>query len=227
MKKWTNGIISVVSIVAIISIVIVAFYLTRPLVIYIESPNLTNLSLSPSKTITPNYRLKVVSPDGYQEKNEDLVILDPLSFVDTDKRTAVWGRSDDDVDIHIYMDEVEMYSLFSSIPFIYPEGDLYAENILSLNPSLVPVPYSGRITNVNIGSVMEAVDGYESVILFDPGSATSILDSINCNIFVDFRYYPALSKYKNVKSIAPDWDGAIKEALSIDSGDVSFDFALR
>ena len=227
MKKWTKSIIGVVSIIAIIIIAMLVFYLTRPLVVYIESPTLANLSLSPFCSISPSYRLKVVSPDGYQPKNEALVIVDPLSIVSTDTRITVWGRDDESVDINFVIDENKMYSSFSSIPFIYPEGDAYASMVLSENPDLVPVSYSGRISNVNIDSVLKSIEGFDSVILFDPESSTLLLDSADCDFIVDFRYHPALSKYKNVKGITPDWDEAIRNALSGESGDIPFDFTLR
>lgn len=226
MKKLTKVLICVISILVLAVISALVFYFTRPLVLYVESSYLSESDLFPSFLLSSKFRLKVVSEEEYIPSDEVLIIMDPISKVESDKKCAVWGRDDDRADINIRIDEKKMYLSFSSIPFIYQEGDSYAKEIIDSNTSLIPVSYSGRVSNVNLDSTLKQLEGYESAILFDPDSATLLLDRSETTFYVDFRYYSALSGYRNVKAIKPLWKEALESALSLKEGDISLDFAL-
>lgn len=224
-------------VLAVLAILFIAFYLTRPLVIYVSSATLYDeysKNLSKPRMLSFSYRTKFVDDSNAISNKASLVILDPLAELseDIDAKTSRWGKHiDGDADISFVVDEERLWksALVGKSAFLYPEGNLEAEEMLALLGSdITPIAYRGRVTSANYSELADRLkeESISTVLLYEPQSALSMLDYQDALFYVDFRDYAALKDRKNVIGIIPDWDSAIKEALSIDSGDISFDYAL-
>lgn len=206
-------------------------YISLPLILYVESNELSSIKLDKPKPIGLSYRVRYIKEDKYSpDMNADLVLLDPCAKVLViDSKCARWGRVDESVDINILVDDEKIWACIEQpIAFIYPDSSSIANRILDLHLDWKGVSYSGRISNVNIDIIKEDIADYDEVAIFDPSSALALIrEDINKSIIVDFRDKDALKMHRNVKVITPKWSKAIEEALALDSGNISLDFALR
>lgn len=233
----------------VLSILLLAgvYYLFLPVVIFVEAPLPEEYlsRLSKPSYFSLSYRLVISSEDelakNYVKFKPDLVLFSPLTenpgYIDA--KTAGWGFPENTgFDLLIHNDHEKMFSTALeaagdvSTAFVYPRGSAEALELLeSLEEDdefVYGLEYSERISDANKGTLLDDLRKNETVnvLLFSPDSAYALLtEETGIKFYADYRDVAALYSPKNLVSIGPDWNSAIKKALSEDS-DFSFDYTL-
>lgn len=245
MKKRKRAILMIVSIMILLLASLFCFYFSRPLVLYVSSSSLYKEyvdELVKPKPFALGYKTAFVYDNKMPDfaKNARLIVLDPIvkldeSSIESGIKIARWGSEDEtSASILLENDEKKLWqeALVGKSAFIYEQDDSDSKEILSylksIDSTILALDYSGRISSVNYQEIFDSIkeNNIESVLVYDPESAMRIFDIDDVDFYVDFRDWPALSGYSNVFSIAPNWDDAIEKAMQLDSGKISFDYAL-
>ena len=217
----------------------IAFYFTRPLVLFVSSNEMYSEYfdvLQKPKRITFGYRTKFISEEDESTQQANLLILDSLASlnesIDGIKIATIGSTDNYDISLKIDINKLWPTALIGKVAFAFSDDDFKAEEVFSylksIYPDIIALNYKGRVSDVNFNELASVIEDerIDSLLVYDPQTSLRLFDIPNVKFYVDFRDYPALSSLKNIVSIAPDWDSAIKKALSIDSGDISFDFTL-
>lgn len=225
----------IILLLVLLASVCAVFYFTRPKVIFLYSSLLNDdyfSSLSKPKRVSFFYRTEYVSDDKEVGKCDLIIVLPPSSV---DNPNAIYIKrgnerlfSFSDVDLFskaLYGDGKERAAI------LYNSEDAgereLAKSLEERSENLSLIEYSGRISAVNIDSIEKEIEDLKIVRLIvpEPLSALKLIERSDIKIYLSFLDAAAFKGIKNVISISPDWDKAIRDALKSD-GDVAFSFAL-
>lgn len=152
-------------------------------------------------------------------KTADTYIYTPYSLTGEGERTLFYTVFRDGEKVDLAFSEEDMYALFlSSFPasltaLVYEESgeyDALYDALSSDYPSLTALTYQGRVSVVNIDSLVSSSESCYALIITDPLSSQLLYRRTGARIVMDERDAVGAVSLESVISLHYDWDRMIR-----------------
>lgn len=152
-------------------------------------------------------------------KKVDIYIYTPYSIVDDGERALFYTVIRDGERVELDFSEKDMYSSFlSSFPAL-PSAVVYEEtgegvalydSLREDYPLLSSLTYQGRVSVVNVDSLLSASESFYALIITDPTSSSLLYRRTGARIVMDERDAVGAVSLSSVVSVHYDWDRMIR-----------------
>lgn len=201
--------------VVVLGLCILGYIFFAPFVLYIE-PDVPSL-LARRLTKPSSCLSYIVGKEGgilSRFRSPSLVVASPLGGGDAyDAPRLTWGKIGEE--FCIPYSKADMYSFFISengeraigILFDSDDGDEMKvfESLSSSFPSLVGVPYSGRVSVVNSEEIVSSLDALWGVIVLDAEKTREAWTKTKAKVIMDNLSASSSVSLERVVSIDYDW----------------------